>query len=204
MLFRSDIKVDVTNTILTWYSGSLPNNGFIVKQANADEFIFDEARQATFKYFSIDTNTIYPPCLEFRWNDYSYTSSLTTLSTDEAFVSLYNNAGTYYPESVARFRLAAVPKYPPRVFSTSSYYTTNYKFPANVSLYSIKDSETNEIIVDFDPIYTRISADNTSSYFTLYMNGLEPERYYTVLIQTVIDGNTIVFDEGIMFKVING
>jgi hypothetical protein len=36
------------------------------------------------------------------------------------------------------------------------------------------------------------------------MNGLEPERYYTVLIQTVIDGNTIVFDEGIMFKVING
>jgi hypothetical protein len=199
-----DIKVDVTNTVLTWYSGSLPNNGFIVKQANSDEFIFNEARQATFKYFSIDTNTIYPPCLEFRWNDYSYTSSLTTLPTDEAFVSLYNNAGTYYPESVARFRLAAVPKYPTRVFSTSSYYTTNYKLPANVSLYSIKDSETNEIIVDFDPIYTRISADNTSSYFNLYMNGLEPERYYTVLIQTVINGNTIVFDEGIMFKVING
>jgi hypothetical protein len=100
--------------------------------------------------------------------------------------------------------LAAVPKYPPRVFATSSYYTTNYTLPPNVSLYSIKDSETNEIIVDFDPIYTRISADNTSSYFDLYMNGLEPERYYTVLIQTVIDGNTIVFDENIMFKVING
>ena len=36
------------------------------------------------------------------------------------------------------------------------------------------------------------------------MNGLEPERYYTILIKTVLDGTTQVFDEDIIFKVTNG
>ena len=36
------------------------------------------------------------------------------------------------------------------------------------------------------------------------MNGLEPERYYTILVQTTIDGTTKVFDENIMFKVAKG
>jgi hypothetical protein len=36
------------------------------------------------------------------------------------------------------------------------------------------------------------------------MNGLEPERYYTLLIKTTINGSTIVFDDQYSFKVING
>ena len=59
-------------------------------------------------------------------------------------------------------------------------------------------------MVDFDSSFTKISADETSSYFTIYMDGLQPERYYTILIQTVIDGNTIVLNENITFKVVNG
>ena len=46
--------------------------------------------------------------------------------------------------------------------------------------------------------------DDNGSYFTLYMNGLEPERYYSILIKTVINGSTIVFDSDYNFKVING
>ena len=71
-------------------------------------------------------------------------------------------------------------------------------------MYAIKDSATNEFVVDFDSTYTRISADVTSSYFDVYMNGLEPERYYTVLIKTVVGGVTKVWDENIMFKVEKG
>jgi len=58
--------------------------------------------------------------------------------------------------------------------------------------------------INFDEKYTKISADSTSNYFDVYMNGLEPERYYTILIKTTIDGSTKIFDEDIMFKVING
>ena len=72
------------------------------------------------------------------------------------------------------------------------------------SYYAVKDLETNEFVINFDTQYTQISADQSGSYFDIYMNGLEPERYYTILIKTELDSTTKVFDEDIIFKVING
>lgn len=209
-----DLKVDVTNYIKTWYTASLvdaakgfPNNGFLVKQSSSKEFINNLNTTATFRYFSVDTNTIYPPLLNMKWEDYYFTTGSSTnkiLGTQEAFMSIYNNDGTYYSGSVARLRIAAIPKYPDRVFQTASLYTTNFYLPENSSSYAIKDTDTNEFVIDFDDKYTNISADTTSSYFDVYMNGLEPERYYTILIKTKLDGTTQIYDEDIMFKVING
>lgn len=202
----SDINIDVTNTIRTWYSGGLPNNGFLLKQRKSDEFNNDPAYSATFQYFSIDTHTIYPPQLEFRWNDFIYntgSSTNTILNTPQSFISITNNENYYYSESIQKFRIAAFPKFPSRIFTTSSIYTTNYFLPPSSSLYAIKDTETNLFVVDFDSDYTRISADSTSSYFTVYMNGLEPERNYSILIKTILDGTTKVFDDGMVFKVKN-
>ena len=202
-----DISVNVTPSVLSWYNGSIPNDGFLVKQPSSVELVQDPNVVSTFRYFSIDTNTIYPPFLEFGWDDSSFntgSSSNTILDTPQTFMSIYNNVGEYYPQSVARMRLAAVPKFPDRVFQTSSLYTTNFYLPETTSLYAIKDSETNEFVVNFDSDFTKISADETSSFFDIYMNGLEPERYYTVLIKTKLDGTTQVYDEDIMFKVING
>jgi len=209
-----DLSVDVTDTIKTWYTNSLvdntvgfKNDGFLVKQSSSKEFINSQATTATFRYFSIDTNTIYPPLLDLKWSDWYYdtgSSNNITLGTPEAFMSVYNNNGTYYSESVERFRIAAIPKYPDIVFQTSSLYTTNFYLHKNSSLYAIKDTDTNEFVIPFDNDYTKISADSTSSYFDIYMNGLEPERYYTILIKTVVDGTTHVFDQDVMFKVVNG
>ena len=98
-------------------------------------------------------------------------------------------------------RFAVVPKYPTRQFQTSSLYTTNYYLPEDTSLYAIKDTYTNEMIIDFDEDYTKIGADATSSYFKLYLSGFEPERHYSVLVKTIIDGDTIIYDEDITFKV---
>jgi hypothetical protein len=36
------------------------------------------------------------------------------------------------------------------------------------------------------------------------MDGLQPERYYTVLIKTTVGGSTIIYDQNINFKIING
>jgi hypothetical protein len=36
------------------------------------------------------------------------------------------------------------------------------------------------------------------------MSGLEPERYYKILIKTIINGATIISDDNYYFKVING
>jgi hypothetical protein len=208
-----DILVDVSKTVETWYSYSLnntqgfKNEGFLVKQPSGSEFINTKANNTIFRFFSIDTNTIYPPQLEFRFNDYTFntgSSKNTILPQVESFVSIYNNLGTYYSESIPRLRFAAMPKYPDRAFLTASLYTTNYFLPESQSLYAVKDTETNEFVIDFDTEYTRISSDATSSYFDLYCNGLEPERYYTILVKTSINGEVKVFDENIMFKIAKG
>jgi hypothetical protein len=209
-----DLNIDVTDTVKTWYVNSLddntkgfPNNGFLVKQSSSKEFVNNRNFQATFRYFSVDTNTIYPPALNLMWNDYNFATGSTkqsVLATQESFVNIYNNAGTYYSESVPRLRISAIPKYPDIVFQTASLYTNNHYLPYTSSFYAIKDTDTNEYVVPFSDPYTKISADEISSYFDIEMAGLEPERYYTILIKSTVGGTVKVFDEDIMFKVING
>ena len=128
--YRSDFDVDlnVTPTVLAWYSQSIQNDGFIIKQADSAEFSTDLAKRVQFKYFSVDTNTIYPPQLEFRWNDFYYNtgSSTQTIITDpDVVATLPNNSGIYYPGSIQRFRINAIPQFPPRAFVTCSFYTFN-------------------------------------------------------------------------------
>ena len=200
-----DINLNVTNTINLFTSGAIANNGFILKKDNNTEFSSDSAFEL--KYFSIDTHTIFPPCLEFKWDDFTtvLTGSLTSsiVTTSDFKLTLPNNSGYFYSGSIAKIRVNARPKYPTRTFSTSSIYTTNYYLPT-ASYYAIKDLDTNEYILDFDNTYTKISADSTSNYFTIYMSGLEPERYYKFLIKTIIDGQTVISDDSYYFKVING
>jgi hypothetical protein len=200
-----DINFNVTNIVNSFISGTIENNGFIIKKDDSIEFSTTDYFEL--RYFSVDTHTIYPPCLEFKWNDFTtvLTGSLTSniLSNSDFKLTLPNNPGYFYSGSIAKIRVNSRPKYPNRTFSTSSIYTTNYFLPTQ-SYWAIKDLDTNEYVVDFDTTYTKISADSTSNYFNVYMNGLEPERYYKFLIKTVIDGQTIISDDSYYFKVING
>tara|TARA_R110001632_G_scaffold58950_1_gene143457 strand:- start:1280 stop:2455 length:1176 start_codon:yes stop_codon:yes gene_type:complete len=208
---NKDLNVDVTNTVLNWYSasnslGGFSNNGFIVKQSDSDEFIADRNYVTTVDYFSIDTHTIYPPQLEFKWSDFSFntgSSTNTIINTSRMVATLDNNGGTYRRGSVEKFRINSRPQFPIRVFQTASIYTTNNYLPT-ASYYAVKDLDTNEFVIDFDTTYTKISADDESSYFTLYMSGLEPERYYQILIKTEIGGEVLILSDNYYFKVING
>ncbi len=310
-----DLDINVTDILKVWYSSSkdlnpgeieISNNGFLVKWANEQEFVTSSAVSPQLSFYSVDTNTIYPPELEIKWRDFTYSTSsgdfklgrtltgsyptneitssiscsytqslpaptyagagtgatfgatfnsssmlnvfvkdlglgykagetltwstaqlnaldgvsgatseaivtistfdiqqLDVINTPDLYVALDNNAGVFYSESINDFRLNVRPEFPARTFKTSSLYTTNHALPSS-SYYAIKDLDTNEFVVDFDEEFTQISCDATSSYFTVYMNGLEPERYYNILIQTEIDGQTIVMDENYYFKVVNG
>ena len=199
-----DININVTNIVNAWYSSSIENNGFIVKQEI--EFIDSKNVQPKMKYFSIDTNTIYPPCLEFKWINTTFntgSSILSTINIQPFIVTIGENSGYFYPNSTNEFRVYSRPEYPARVFSTASYFTQNFYLPDN-SYYAIKDLDTDEYVVDFDTTYTQLSKDEISSFFTLYMKGLQPERYYKILIKTTIDGSTVILDNNYYFKIING
>ena len=311
-----DLDVDVSDIVTMWYSSSgavniaglvtKPNDGFLVKWEDSKEFVTQSAISPQLSYYSVDTNTIYPPQLEVRWVDYTYTTSsgdfkqgriltgsyptnltssiscsftqslpvptantgtganatfiatfnsssmisvsvkelglgykagdqltwnaaalnglpaitgatgdavvtlstfdiqqLDVIDTPDIYCALDNNAGVFYSESINQFRLNVRPEFPARTFKTGSLDTKQHAL-TTASYYAIKDLDTNEFVVEFDKTYTQISCDATSSYFTVYMNGLEPERYYSILVQTEVDGNTVVLDENYYFKVING
>jgi hypothetical protein len=202
-----DIELGVKTIVNAWSSSIIPNNGFLIKLSGSSEFNPSEYVQPTFKYYSVDTNTIYPPTLEFRWRDYStvLTGSATAslVNTVDLKMSLAENPGEFFPESVNRFYINVSPLYPTRTYQTSSIFT-NLNYLPTSSYYAIKDLDTNEFIVNFDPLYTQISSDSNGNYFTVYMSGLEPERYYKILIKTIINGSTIIFDDNYYFKVING
>jgi hypothetical protein len=211
---EKDINVSVKTICSLWYSSSLgvhvsaslPNYGFITKWENSGEFSSNAQVQPVMQFYSVDTNTIYPPQLEFKWRDYSsvLTGSATAsiVSTTNLVSSLAENPGYFTPESINRFRFNVAAKYPIRIFSTASQFTgTNYLPTA--SYYAIKDLATNEYVVDYDTSYTQLSSDSEGNYFDVYMNGLEPERYYAICVKTTINGSTLVLDDNYYFKVVN-
>jgi hypothetical protein len=201
-----DINTNVTSIVNKWSSSLFNNYGFIIRQTQSQEFINNINQQVTLKFFSRDTNTIYPPCLQISYNDFIWntgSSSQSILNTLPAVVNITQNPGIFNIESINRFRVNARPEYPIPIWTTSSVYTNNYYLPTQ-SYWALKDLETNEYIIDFDDIYTKLSADSTSSYFDLNMNFLQPERYYTILIKSNIQETTQIFDNQYYFKVANG
>ena len=216
-----DLNVSTKDIVDNWYDRArtgdedfgFANYGFLTKLSSTTgstvgaEFFITSSQQPIFKYYSVDTNTIYPPQLEFKWRDFvtALTGSLTgSIVTDPNLkMSLAENPGEFNINSINRFRLNVSPMYPPRTFQTSSFFLGKNFLPT-ASFYALKDLDTDEYVIDFDTQYTQISADADSNYFDIYMNGLEPERYYKLLIKTSIDGSTRIYDDNYYFKIING
>ena len=199
-LDSKDIEIDVTEQFEAWKLGWFNNDGLLIKHSSSLEF--NTGSYFETKYFTSNTHTIYPPCLEIRWNDFSYsTGSLSTVTTSNIVASIGNNKKEYQQDSIQRFRINVRDKNPARTFQTSSVYLNNKVLPTS-SYWSIKDYNTEEIIIDYDTTYTKLSADSNGNYFDVFMNGLEPERHYILLIKTIIGGETVIIDNNNIFKVI--
>jgi hypothetical protein len=94
-----DIDVSVKNTVTAWYSSSIPNYGFIAKLTGSIEFNPSEYVQPDLKFYSVDTNTIYPPSLIFYWNDQTWNltseSYSRILSNQDFTATLGNNRNEF-------------------------------------------------------------------------------------------------------------
>jgi hypothetical protein len=198
---NKDIDINVSNMVHMMLSGSIVNEGIIVKTSGSLEF--DARYNYKLNFFSRDTNTIYPPVLEFKWDDSFFVPNNTgssQITSEDIRVSFSNNKGEYNQYEKHKFRLNVRDLYPVRTFTTGSLYTSPKYLPAT-SYYALKDVKSDLTIIDFDDNYTKISCDSNGSFFNMYMYGLEPERYYKILVKTVIGGSTIIFDNDYIFKV---
>lgn len=195
-----DVNANITRIVDSWFSGS-QNNGVIVKLPIA--FESSSTSYLGLSFFSVDTHTIYPPTLEMKWDDSTYTGSLSEISDSNFVVTIGNNQGKYKTETdMVRFRINARDKYPARAFITSSVYLNNKRLP-QTTYWAIQDLKTADMVVDFDTNYTKVSYDQNGSFANIYMKGLEVERYYKFLVKTTLStGETIDVDNDCIFKIV--
>jgi hypothetical protein len=203
-----DTNFDVTSIVKKHYNNiqlsstyptGIENHGFIIKQPDAIETNTSESF-GEIKYFSVDTHTIYPPRLAFKWDDSTHNKQASAKQSGELNVSLYRNQEEYNQNAEAIFRIHVRDKYPIRQFASSSNYLNPGYFTTS-SFYSVRDASTEEEIIPFD-VCTKLSADEEGMFFKLYMNGLQPERYYRVLFKHTNNEGTRVYDDNYIFKVI--
>lgn len=195
-----DVKVNVTDAIKSIISGSLPNNGFLLKLENDKDF--GQILNTRLWFFSNETNSIYPPYLQIGWDDSVYTTgSLEELETTDIEVQVTNLKSEYREKEVERLRLRARPRFPKRRFSTSSIYFDEYLLPPDTQ-WGIKNENTEEMVVDFSEEFTKVSCDESGPFFDLYMQGLQPENYYRLLLKVPFNGLVKIYDKGNVFKVV--
>ena len=185
---NKDINMDVSDIMDGWFSSSISNYGVVVKHPDAIEQ--NTSSFMDLKYFSVDTHTIYPPTIQFKWADaYYYPQGTNYVLTDQITLTIANNPGEFRQNEVYKVRTAVRYTYPPRQFTTSSVYLNSLYLSEN-TCWALEDAKTGEMVVDFDTNYTKLSADSVGNYFTLYTSGLEVNRYYRILVKTNIYSTT--------------
>jgi hypothetical protein len=198
----SDIYMDVTSIVKGWICGCVPNNGFIL--ISSLELVQSDDINSSIKFFSKETNTIYQPYLDVKWDDSIYsTGSLVSLTGFNPYTVVVKNVSREYKfGSVPRINIFAREKSPLKNFTKGyqqSQYLSSSLLPSD-SYYAIKDNESENFVIDFDD-YTKLSCDGAIHYFRLDTTGLPVERYYRILIKTEINGEIVIFDNGNIFKV---
>jgi hypothetical protein len=182
------------------YPSGIDNNGFLIKQPDSVE----QDTSGSFgelQYFSLDTHTIYPPKLTFKWDDSLHNSQSLAKQKGDLDVSLYRNQEEYNQNAEALFRIHVRDKYPTRQFASSSNFL-NVGYFTTSSFYSIRDAHTEQEIIPFDDNFTKLSADSDGMFFKIFMKGLQPERYYRVLFKHTNNDGTRIYDNNYHFKVV--
>jgi len=181
----SDLSIDVLQTIKLWMSGSLPNNGFILKHNSSYENNTIDYGQL--KFFSKETNTIYQPKIRIGWDDSSFsTGSLPELTADDIHVTYKRLKSKYKQGSKPEIRVFGREKYPLRTYT--DYYTYNdVKYLPSTTYYQIRDIVTDDIIVPFSE-YSKVSCDSNGNFFKLNLHNWETNREYYIEIKVDRDG----------------
>ena len=195
-----DIRMDVTPVINYIMSGTVPNDGLILMHSGSQET--DNIEYGIKQFFSRETNTVYQPRLEVIYDDSSFvTTGLEELTSEQGVVYLKNLKHEYSMKESPKIRVLGRDRYPTKTFSTSSNYST-IKFLPTSSYYAVKDAITDEFIIPYNSLGTKLSCDSNGNYFKLDMKSFMPERYYKMCFQvTQSDSSVVVYDENFYFKV---
>jgi hypothetical protein len=195
-----DVRMDVTNLVKLWLSGSIENNGLIIKYENSIEQ--DDTILGTLQFFSRESHTIYHPRLEITWNDaiLNGTGSFNEIDINNSIVYLKNLRESYKVNEIVKINVGTRENIPQYTYTTSSYNITPKRLPVT-SYYYVTDFVTEEVIIPFST-NNQISCDINGNFLKLDMASLSPERYYRLIIRSENDNNVVIFNDSYVFKVI--
>ena len=193
----ADISMDVKTSLKNWISGSIPNDGFVIKHSNNIEDGTDD--YGILKFFSKETNTIYEPKIRIGWDDQSFqTGSLSPTTSENIKVNVTNFRASYKENSIVKIRIFARDLYPLKTFANSFAYT-NTKYLPTSSYYQIKDAASDDIIIPFGQ-YSKLSCDENGNYINLNFSNWKPNRFYKIEFKVEQNGVVQYFDENITFS----
>jgi len=197
----ADLNIDVKGIITRWLSGSLPNEGFILKYSSSLENDTNDYGQL--KFFSKETHTIHQPKLVVSWDDQSIaTGSLEPLDVElnEIVVRVKNLSPSYKSGSVKKLRISGREKYPIKTF-TNTFAYNDIKYLPTTTYYQIKDLLSNDIIIPFGN-HSKVSCDASGNFIEFNFSNWEVNRTYKLEFKIVSNGDDIYYDDEITFGII--
>jgi hypothetical protein len=198
---NTDLKMDVTNIVREWITGSINNDGFLLKRSDSEEK--DSVDYGITSFYSMDTNTIYVPFLEMVSDDYIYAPSGSTfIESSKALISMPNLRKKYYVGSHIRFDVVVSQAHKRKTFYEKlDFNTVSYITGSDDFYYQIQDAYNGRILVPFSK-YSKVSCDSKGHYFNLYTSGYMPERFYKITFKIISDNSELYFDNNYVFKVV--
>jgi hypothetical protein len=196
-----DVRMDITDIIKLWLSGSIVNDGLIIKHSSSVEN--DSLNYGYVKFFSKETDTIYEPKLEIVWDDAVFnTGSLSpvTGTAEDGYKVVLTNLKTKYPKDAKiQIRIKGRDKYPLKSFGSTFQYDQS-KYLPTTTYYQLEDYVTGEIIYPFGE-YTKVSCDTNGNYFNINLATLPIGRTYELKIKIIENGVSTIISQKSIFEI---
>lgn len=195
-----DTEMNVVDIVRSWLSGSIQNNGFILKHSDAADS--DTIDYGNLQFFSKETHTIHKPKLRIGINDFVYsTGSLHNLNSVDELKVIPKLKSSYKKDTVARIEIVGRELYPKNVYDKVQQY--KQRVLPQTSYYEIRDYLTDIVIVPFSA-YSRISCNTTNiNYIDVDFTDWESERDYIINFKIERNGSTEYFYDNYKFRLIN-
>lgn len=179
------LYVEVSDLIESLLDGI--GTGLLVKFDEQIETNYNE--RVNIKYFSEDTNTIYKPVLEIRYDDSQYDATENIVDTLDINVTILNGFDTLSLNDNVLIKLGIKKLFTPRTYSTV-YSPKHILNVTDGSYWQLRDAITGEIVISGSSESTKISCEDDVNYFTFNTKNLYKHKYYTFDIFIVV-GSTI-------------
>jgi len=195
----ADINMNVISLLRAFVSGSIPNDGIILKYSTANET--DTADYGILKFFSKETHTIYQPKIRIGWDDSVFsTGTLTPLTANDIKVGVTNLKKEYNIGTIAKIQVFGRELYPLKTFSDTFQYSTS-KYLPQTTYYQIRDFSSNDIIIPFSD-YSKVSCDSNGNYIKVNFSNWEANRVYKIEFKVDNNGSVEYFDNDTTFSLV--